>query len=86
MAHGIRVVPCKPVKSGSEVSDAGLIPADAVKLYTAAGRPWRLDEVCPYRLRYALSPERAARLEGASLTSADLERSANRRNQMGFPT
>jgi len=25
-------------------------------------------------------------LEGASLTSADLERSANRRNQMGFPT
>jgi dethiobiotin synthetase len=76
VAKGISVIPRKPVESGCEVANDNLIPTDAVKLHVAAGQPEHLDEVCAYRLRHALSPERAARLEDVDLTIANLERAA----------
>jgi dethiobiotin synthetase len=72
-ARGVRVVARKPVESGCELAGGKLVPADAIKLHTAASRLGDLGEVCPYRLRHALSPERAAQLEGLHLTIADLQ-------------
>jgi dethiobiotin synthetase len=48
------------------------VPLDASALKSAAGPHISLDEVCPYRFLHALSPERAARLEGVELHLSDL--------------
>jgi dethiobiotin synthetase len=74
VARGIRVIPRKPVESGCELPDGKLVPADATRLYAAAGRPGTLNEVCAYRLRESISPARAAQLQDLLLTIADLER------------
>jgi dethiobiotin synthetase len=41
-----------------------LVSPDATALWEAAGRPGRLDEVCPQRFAAPLAPHRAARAEG----------------------
>jgi dethiobiotin synthetase len=62
----------KPVESGCALSASGPEPADAIALHEAAGRVEPLDRVCPIRLRAALSPPRAARLEGRTLSLSEL--------------
>jgi dethiobiotin synthetase len=59
-AAGRRVGVYKPVASGWN----GAASSDAAALWEAAGRPGTLAEVCPQVFRAALSPPRAAALEG----------------------
>lgn len=70
--HGERVAVRKPVESGCEPSGDELHPADGDALRHAAGEREPLDVVTPLRLRHALSPERAARLEDMDLELYDL--------------
>lgn len=62
-AAGRRVRAYKPVASGW----TGVAGSDAVLLWDAAGRPGELAQVCPQVFRAALSPPRAAALEGRSV-------------------
>jgi dethiobiotin synthetase len=71
---GVAVRVRKPVESGCLVADGVLVPADAMRLREAARCRDPLDVVCPYRLRTAISPERAAALESVELDLARLER------------
>jgi dethiobiotin synthetase len=70
---GIEVVPRKPVESGCQMVGSKLRPADALAMQRAVGSSIPLREICPYRLQHALSPERAAVLEGMSLSLQLLE-------------
>jgi dethiobiotin synthetase len=65
--RGIEMVPRKPVESGCNSIDDQLIPQDALALRKAAKTDISLKEICPYRLKNPLSPERAALLEGVDL-------------------
>ena len=65
--RGLRVRPRKPVESGCPSGTEGLIPQDAAALREASGGIEALESVCPYRFRAAVSPERAAALEGVTL-------------------
>ena len=65
--RGLRVRPRKPVESGCASGEDVLLPQDAVALWEAAGGTESLQQVCAYPLRAALSPERAAALEGRTL-------------------
>ena len=62
----------KPVESGCSRRDGELWPADGAALQRAAGEREPLETVTPLRLAHALSPARAARLEGVSLCLYDL--------------
>lgn len=62
----------KPVESGCSRREGELWPADGAALHRAAGEREALETVTPLRLARALSPERAARLEGVSLCLYDL--------------
>ena len=62
----------KPVESGCTLRDGTLWPADGAALRRAAGDQETLSTVTPLRLRHALSPERAAHLEGTSLRLYEL--------------
>jgi len=62
----------KPVESGCARHAGQLEPADGAALARAAGHRETLDTVTPMRLAHALSPERAAHLEGVQLTLHDL--------------
>lgn len=65
-AAGRRVGVYKPVASGWVGSDG----SDAAVLWEAAGRPGTLAEVCPQVFRAALSPPRAAAVEGRTVDDA----------------
>jgi dethiobiotin synthetase len=65
---GRQVGVCKPAESGCENG----APPDATALLAAAQSGQTLDEVCPYRLRAALTPAEAARLEGVRVDFAGL--------------
>ncbi|WP_018232691.1 dethiobiotin synthase [Thioalkalivibrio thiocyanodenitrificans] len=68
-AAGRHVSPRKPVESGCEARGEGLFPADGAALRDAAVEPLAdLATVTPYRFRHALSPDRAARLAGETLS------------------
>lgn len=69
-AQGRRVRARKPVESGCPRVDGELQPQDALAYAAATGEP--LAAVCRYRLAAALSPERAARIEGVDYRLADL--------------
>lgn len=62
----IHVSPRKPVESGWPETD--ITQADAWKLANAAGVTDKLQEVCPNQFKAAISPERAAKEEGVTLT------------------
>ena len=66
--RGLSVCPRKPVESGCASGEDGLLPQDAAALWKAADSTESLHQVCAYPLRAALSPERAAALEGRTLT------------------
>lgn len=53
----------KPVASGCEMRDGALISPDAIALWEAAGRPGKLEQVCPQRFAAPLAPHLAARAE-----------------------
>lgn len=71
-ARGISVRPRKPVESGCRRLEGRLWPGDAHTLKDASTSPEPLERICPYPLEPALSPERAAKLAGLSLTLDDL--------------
>ena len=62
---GLSVEPRKPVESGWP-KDITL--SDAWKLAHAANKQEKLDTICPNRFLAAISPDRAAKIEGKSLT------------------
>jgi dethiobiotin synthetase len=71
-SHGVLVAPRKPVESGCRHSpDGSLLPADGMALLEAAGLD-DLSIVTPFRFKAALSPPRAAALEGQELELASL--------------
>ncbi len=62
---GVRVGVYKPVASGCQS-----LPSesdDSWRLWHAAGRPGRLEDVCPQRFRAPLAPHLAARAEGTRI-------------------
>ena len=60
--------PRKPIETGCTDEDGDLIPADAMIYHYACNRRASLDEICPYRFRPPISPERAIRLAGEKIT------------------
>lgn len=64
---GRAVAARKPVESGCERHGDALYPADGDALAAAAGYREELTTVAHVRLEHALSPERAARIEGVDL-------------------
>jgi len=70
--QGETVAVRKPVESGCEPAGDGLHPADGEALRRAAAGREPLEIVTPLRLAHALSPERAAALEGMDLELYDL--------------
>lgn len=63
-AAGQRVGVYKPVASGCRRVEGELVADDAVALWEAAGRPGRLEDVCPQRFELPVAPPRAAAAEG----------------------
>jgi dethiobiotin synthetase len=70
VAEGRRVGVYKPAASGCRREGDTLVADDAVTLWDAAGRPGRLDDVCPQRFLAPLAPHRAAREEGRRVDAA----------------
>ena len=70
---GVSVAARKPVESGCEQRAGQLYPGDGSQLARAAGAREPLERVTPLRLARAISPERAARVEGVDVTLAALQ-------------
>ncbi len=64
--NGIAVGVMKPVTSGCRLEDGQPLSDDALLLCQAAGVPCT-DDVAPYRLREALAPSEAARIDGVRI-------------------
>jgi len=73
-AAGFRVGVYKPAASGCSSRDGDLIADDAVALWTSAGSPGSLEEVCPQRFAAPLAPHLAARAEGKRIDARLLRR------------
>ena len=67
-ALGVPVIPRKTVESGCALRDGVLVPADGEAYHPAVGARCALRQITPYRLRHAISPQRAARLEHMDTT------------------
>lgn len=76
VAAGIRLGVYKPAASGCQMVDGQLVAEDAVQLWEGAGRPGKLDEVCPQKFAAPLAPHLAARAEGKELDVELLRRGA----------
>ena len=63
-ADGMRVGVYKPVASGAVVVGDQLVSHDAQALWEAAGRPGKLERVCPQVYQAPLAPHLAARQAG----------------------
>jgi dethiobiotin synthetase len=69
----------KPVESGAGRDATGALqPADAITLNRAAGEPDPLERVCPFPMSSAVSPQRAASLDGRPLHLAQLHAACKR--------
>jgi len=66
-ASGCRVGVYKPAASGAARVGGRLVSEDAVALWEAAGRPGRLEQVCPQVFEAPLAPHLAAEAEGKRL-------------------
>ncbi|HEX4414724.1 MAG TPA: dethiobiotin synthase [Lacipirellulaceae bacterium] len=75
---GLRVGVYKPVASGCELQQGELVSPDALSLWTAAGEPGTLEEVCPQRFAAPLAPHLAARAEGRRVDTTLLRRGMER--------
>lgn len=62
--NGVAVGVYKPVASGCQMQDGGLVAEDAVSLWHAAGKPRTIQDVCPQRFREPLAPPESAAMEG----------------------
>lgn len=69
--QGIDVAPCKPVESGWSANN--IEQSDAWKLAYAAGKTEQLERICPNHFERAISPVRAALLEGKAITLQQLK-------------
>lgn len=67
-SHGLKVRAVKPVESGCRREEGILVPADAVRLWSAGGREGSLDEVVFHRLELAVTPAIAAAEEGVAIS------------------
>lgn len=65
---GYSCIPRKPIETGCAEEDGQLIPEDAMIYHYACNSSQTLDEICPYRFRPPISPERAIRLAGETIT------------------
>jgi dethiobiotin synthetase len=72
--QGHRVGVYKPAASGCTVCDGNLESDDARILWTAAGSPGSLAEVCPQAFAAPIAPHLAARAEGRTLDAGLLRR------------
>jgi dethiobiotin synthetase len=61
---GYKVGVYKPVATDCRRQGQEVIAPDAVKLWEAAGRPGKLEDVCPQKFVAPLAPPSSARLEG----------------------
>lgn len=61
---GCKVGVYKPVATDCKRQGTEVVAPDAVKLWEAAGRPGKLEDVCPQRFVAPLAPPISARLEG----------------------
>lgn len=75
--NGARVGVMKPVTSGCREEGGKLVSDDALLLCKAAGVELS-DDVAPYRLREALAPAEAARIDGVRIEFAALRASFGR--------
>ncbi len=73
---GVDVRARKPVESGCERRGGELLPLDGAAYREALANVEALCTITPYRLAHALSPARAARLEGVDLSLQRLEAAA----------
>lgn len=71
---GRRVGVYKPVASGCREERGQCTADDAVELWEAAGRPGKLEAVCPQCFLAPVAPSRAAMLEGRTVDAALLRR------------
>ena len=67
VAAGRAVGVYKPVASGCRLENGQVVADDAIALLEAAGRPGRLEQVCPQRFLAPLAPHRAAAVEGKTV-------------------
>jgi len=72
VAAGHRVGVYKPVSSDCVYDGQTLVSEDSIALWTAAGSPLSLDQVCPQRFRVPLAPHLAARNEGREVSAQQL--------------
>ena len=70
----VKVGVYKPAASGCVLQRGRLISTDAIALWEAAGRPGKIDRVCPQRFSAPLSPHLAAREEQKQIDSRLLRR------------
>jgi dethiobiotin synthetase len=70
--RGVTVQPRKPVESGCCEADGRRLAADAACLRAAAGLDVPLEAICAYAFEAPLSPERAAAIEGITLSLPEL--------------
>lgn len=75
--RGVSVGVMKPVTSGCREIDGKPVSDDALLLCQAAGIPCT-DDVAPYRLREALAPAEAARIDGVKIDFAAVKASYSR--------
>ncbi len=68
--QGHDIAPRKPVESGW---NDDITQTDAWKLASAANKQHQLDVICPNRFKAAVSPRRAAQLEGREISLAELK-------------
>jgi dethiobiotin synthetase len=61
---GYKVGVYKPAATDCKRQGTEVVAPDAVKLWDAAGRPGKLEDVCPQKFVAPLAPPTAARLEG----------------------
>lgn len=69
---GASVIPRKPVETGCKIDKGELLPADAIALQQAANFKGNINEVCPFRFKPAISPQRAARLAHQTLNITEV--------------
>jgi dethiobiotin synthetase len=82
--RNIRVIPRKPVESGCSRVDGELLPEDAQALMSAANYGGDLSAVCRYRFQPPVSPARAARLAGSTMSTANLVEVCRHGSEQGF--
>ncbi len=70
--EGLRVGVYKPVASGCRKEAKRIISDDALQLWEAAGKPGRLEDVCPQRFLAPIAPHLAARAEGKEIDAKKL--------------